>query len=326
MPGVFTYKMTIGAEYGGKVIELVSTTPGVSIFPPSQIVPAGGGVLEWTIFGAVPGMTINLVANGLTDGDVKHVAGPKEGLGLCCVQKIEIVIPIDIDCPPEEECQEGDPDCPPKEECKEGDPDCPPEEECKPGDPKCPPPCDPEWEDCPCDPEVEKCDPPVDKKPDLRLGKLAIDPWCHDLGDGTANCVFAISIWNAGDAPFNGPVTVRDRYPNGAPISSTFNPTPPWVCGPDGAADKFVCTGNINLPPLAETFITVNAIVSIADYPSRDVKNCALLEEQAGQPESCAIAKLPDPDNPTNRICQLSKVCINADGQLGPKCHLPDYQ
>ena len=103
------------------------------------------------------------MANGLDGdlkrGDIKHVAGPKDGLGLCCVQAIKIIIPIDLDCP---------------KECKEGDEDCPP-----PPPPPPPPPCDPEWEDCPCDPEVEKCDPPEDKKPELRLEKKAeFDEWC----------------------------------------------------------------------------------------------------------------------------------------------------
>ncbi|MCP4933774.1 MAG: hypothetical protein GY927_06100 [bacterium] len=299
--GVFIYKMNIGPEYGGKVIELVSTTPGVSIFPPSQIVPAGGGVLAWTIHGAVPGMSVHLVANGLTDGDVKHVAGPKDGLGLCCVQKIIIVIPVDIDCPP-----------PLPLLCENGD------EGCLPPSPP-PPPCDPEWEDCLCDPKVEKCDPPENKKPKLQLDKRVINDWCLPNGDGTATCNYTIRIWNAGAAPFNGPVTVRDRYPNGAPISSTFNPVPPWVCGPDGAADKFVCTGNVNLPPFAVTSLTVNAIVSIAGYPSREVENCAMLKEQAGQPKSCAIAKLPvtDPKQPNLKLtknCKPAETLTATDG------------
>ncbi len=292
-PGDFIYKMTVGAEYGGKVIELTSTTPGVSIFPPSQIVPAGGGVLAWSIHGAVPGMSIHLVANGLTDGDVKHVAGPKDGLGLCCVQKITIVIPIDIDCP--KKCEEGDEDCPPPPPppCEEGDEDCPP-----------PPP--------PCDPEIEICDPPEeDGKPELRLEKKVIGEWCLlGVGVDQALCTYQIRIRNVGSGVYAGPLTVRDRYPNGAPISSNFSPVPPWACGPDGAPDKFECTRNIILPPMAETILTVEAVVSKTDYPSREVKNCAKLEQQAGSPTSCAIAKLPDPDdNPKTPDLKLAKTC-----------------
>ncbi len=297
-PGNFIYKMTIGAEYGGKVIELVSTTPGVSIFPPSQIVPAGGGMLEWSIHGAVPGMSIHLVANGLTDGDVKHVAGSKNGLGLCCVQKITIVIPIDIDCP--KECEDGDEDCPPPPPppCEEGDENCPPPP---------PPPCDPLWENCPCDPEVEKCDPPEDKKPDLRLKKTAVQEWCLPVGDGTAICSYKIRIWNAGDAPYNGPLSVTDTFTNGAPVNVSFNPSPPWACFMTGAPDKFKCNlGNINLPPLAETFITVTAIENIE--PQRPLQNCASLKEQTGQPKSCANTKLPDPD-PKGPDLKIDKTC-----------------
>jgi hypothetical protein len=298
-PGDFIYKMNIGAEYGGKIIELVATTPGVSIFPASQIVPAGGGVLVWHIQGAAPGMTVHLIANGLTDGEVQHVAGPSEGLGLCCVQEIEILIPIDLDCPPEEECKEGDKDCPPPGGgCEEGDKDCPP------------PVCDPQWEDCPCDPNVEKCDPPETKKPDLRLEKKVIDEWCLSAGNGNALCTYQIRIWNAGGAAYNGPVTVRDRYPNGAPISSTFSPIPPWACFNTGDPAKFVCNGNVNLPPLAETFLTVQALVSFEGYPSRKVKNCAILKQQDGQPEMCATAKLPDPKTkPKTPELKITKTC-----------------
>ena len=219
--------------------------------------------------------------------------------------KIIIVIPVDIDCP--KECEEGDEDCP-KPPCVPGDEDCPPP-------PPPPPPCDPEWEDCPCDPKVEKCDPPEDKKPELRLEKNVIDEWCLlGVGVDQALCSYQIRIRNVGSGVYNGPLTVRDRYPNGAPISSSFSPVPPWVCGPDGAPDKFQCTRNIVLPAGAETVLTVEVLVPKIDYPSREVKNCALLEEQAGSPESCAIAKLPDPeDNPKTPDLKIAKVCSNLE-------------
>ena len=92
--GAFIYHMTVGAEMAGKVIELTTTNPGVTIAPVAQVVPAGGGVLDWTITGAMPGDVIHIVVVG-----AETFAGPKEGWGLCCTQTIDITIPKDIDCP-----------------------------------------------------------------------------------------------------------------------------------------------------------------------------------------------------------------------------------
>ncbi|MBK8457275.1 MAG: hypothetical protein IPL47_09360 [Phyllobacteriaceae bacterium] len=92
--GDFIYKMPVGAEMAGQTVQLVTMTPGVTITPAEQVVPAGGGVLEWTISGASPGDTIELMVTG-----VKQVGGPVEGVGICCTQRITIVIPPDLDCP-----------------------------------------------------------------------------------------------------------------------------------------------------------------------------------------------------------------------------------
>ena len=96
--GDLIYKMTFGADKEGQVIELISLTPGVTVLPAAgQIVPPGGGVLQWTIVGAIPGTSVTLLINGFDD-DVKRVSGPKEGLGLCCTQRIVIEIPADLEC------------------------------------------------------------------------------------------------------------------------------------------------------------------------------------------------------------------------------------
>ena len=95
--GAFIYSMPFGAEMGGKVVQLKTTTPGITVAPASQVVPAGGGVLNWTITGALPGDVVHLIVVG-----VETYAGPEEGVGLCCTQEIELVIPDDIRCPPED--------------------------------------------------------------------------------------------------------------------------------------------------------------------------------------------------------------------------------
>lgn len=93
--GAFIYHMPVGPEMGGKWVQLSTTTPGITIIPDTQQVPAGGGVLNWKIIGASPGETIHIIVTG-----INSYAGPKEGWGLCCTQTIDIVIPPDLKCPP----------------------------------------------------------------------------------------------------------------------------------------------------------------------------------------------------------------------------------
>ena len=96
--GTYTYNMTFGADMAGRVIELSTTTPGVTIAPAAQVVPAGGGVLAWTISGALPGDTVHIVVIG-----TEVFAGPEEGWGICCTQTVDITIPENLDCPDEKE-------------------------------------------------------------------------------------------------------------------------------------------------------------------------------------------------------------------------------
>ncbi len=94
----FTYKMPVSPALAGTTIELTSLTPGVVVNPPFQIVPPGGGVLEWDLIGAAKGMTIHLLTN-----NVKQV-GPADfdGVATCCTEEIIIDIPEDIPCDEEE--------------------------------------------------------------------------------------------------------------------------------------------------------------------------------------------------------------------------------
>ena len=96
--GNFTYKMPVGPELAGTTIELTSLTPGVVVNPAFQVVPPGGGVLEWDLIGATKGMTVHLLTN-----NVKQV-GPADfdGLATCCTEEIIIDIPEDIPCDEEE--------------------------------------------------------------------------------------------------------------------------------------------------------------------------------------------------------------------------------
>ncbi|WP_244468012.1 DUF11 domain-containing protein [Nitratireductor soli] len=100
--GAYIYRMHVGPEMGGRVVAVGSPTPGIVVDPPDQLVPAGGGTLEWEITGALPGDTVRLVVTG-----IETYAGPAEGVGLCCSQVVDIEIPEDLDCPPDDE---GEPD------------------------------------------------------------------------------------------------------------------------------------------------------------------------------------------------------------------------
>lgn len=100
--GAYIYRMDVGPEMAGNVVTVTSTTPGITIDPPSQPVPDGGGTLEWEITGALPGDTVHLIVTG-----IETYAGPAEGVGLCCSQVVDIEIPEDLECPPDDE---GEPD------------------------------------------------------------------------------------------------------------------------------------------------------------------------------------------------------------------------
>jgi hypothetical protein len=99
--GAFIYNMPVGADMAGKWVQLRTTTPGITVAPAAQLVPAGGGVLAWTITGALPGDVVHLIVTG-----IETYAGPEEGVGLCCTQTVDLVIPDDLDCPDER----GEPD------------------------------------------------------------------------------------------------------------------------------------------------------------------------------------------------------------------------
>jgi len=101
--GAFIYSMPFGPEMAGRIVQLKTTTPGIVIAPASQPVPAGGGVLAWTITGASPGDVIHLIVVGVEPYAGLIIVGADtsaaEGWGICCTQTIDLVIPADIDCP-----------------------------------------------------------------------------------------------------------------------------------------------------------------------------------------------------------------------------------
>ncbi|WP_405023208.1 hypothetical protein [Mesorhizobium sp. BE184] len=157
----------------------------------------------------------------------------------------------------------------------------------------------------------KNCRPPPEKKADLILKKRARSPVCTAEGV----CTFIIDVINNGSTTYSGPLTVADSYPTGAPSSSTFGPTPPWTCGPNGLS-QFRCDHpGIVLPPGASTSIGVKAIMP-AGYQRDIVQNCAEVKAIGGETDltnnkACATARFrrPNGEKPALRI---TKQCNNA--------------
>ncbi|MBZ9738084.1 MULTISPECIES: DUF11 domain-containing protein [unclassified Mesorhizobium] len=388
--GAFIYHMPVGPEMGGKWVQVSTTSPGITIIPDTQKVPAGGGVLNWKIVGASPGDVIHLVVTG-----IETYAGPKEGWGLCCTQTIDIIIPRDQRCPPKDKepdlkvekhadvtrCTMGggcdftirvtnvgtapyngkivlDEVTLPAGSTLDSGPN--PPWVCAPG--TTPMTCtypvttlNPGafvdlklgfkpaggWQGsvlrncatynygasgkplfgsqandraCASIPICRRgdrnpdCQPPVDKKVDLILKKRARTEVC--TADGV--CTFIIDIINNGTSTYNGPLTVIDNYPSGAPTSSTFGPSPPWTCGPNGPGQFRCDNAGISLPAGASTPIFVKAVVP-AGYRSDTVENCAEVKAIPGEVDltnnkACAKERIRHPNGgqPTLRI---TKVC-----------------
>jgi hypothetical protein len=388
--GNFIYHMNVGADMGGKVIELSTSNPGVTIAPAAQVVPAGGGVLNWTISGAAPGDVIHIIVVGN-----EVFAGPKEGWGICCTQTVDIIIPKDLDCPKKHpdikvEKKADVATCTKAGGCKftirvsnvgdapyngpivlnevtlpfnatiDGGPNAPwvcapltspmlckhPVTTLNPGafvDLKLSFKPGPGWnaryiKNCAkynytesgkplfgsqlndracadielCDPkgpyeQNKQCQPSDDRKADLQLRKIARE-FC--TADGL--CLYGITVTNVGSVTHNGPLTVVDNFPGGAPTSVTFAPTPPWACATINPS-QFQCNhAGIVLVPGASTAVLVKAIVPL-DYRDGKVENCAEVkaiptETNLANNKACATAKLRRPNNekPTLRI---TKTC-----------------
>ncbi|TGQ74436.1 MAG: hypothetical protein E5V49_13705 [Mesorhizobium sp.] len=388
--GAFIYHMPVGPDMGGKWVQVSTTTPGITIIPDTQLVPAGGGVLNWKIVGASPGDVIHLIVTG-----IETYAGPKEGWGLCCTQTIDIVIPRDQRCPPKDK----EPDL--KVEKRADVPRCTMAGGCDftirvtnvgtapyngkivldevtlpagstlSSGPNPPWVCVPGTTPMMCTHPVttlnpgafvdlklgfkpaagwqgpvlrncatynypasgkplfgsqandrgcasipicrrgdrdRDCQPPLEKKVDLILKKRARIPVCTP--DGV--CYFVIDIINNGTSTYNGPLTVIDNYPSGAPTSSTFGPSPPWTCGPNGPG-QFRCDHpGISLPAGASTPIVVKAVVP-ASYRSDTVENCAAVKPIPGEVDltnnkACAKERIRHPNGGQPGL-RITKVC-----------------
>ncbi|MCX7305642.1 MAG: EB domain-containing protein [Hyphomicrobiales bacterium] len=166
-----------------------------------------------------------------------------------------------------------------------------------------------------------RCDPPVEKKVDLRITKDSRSVAC--TADGV--CWFNIRVFNNGSENYVGPLTVVDEYPTGVPAASTFGPNPPWTCGPIGGG-QFQCDHpGVNLAPGAFIPITVRAVVN-DDYPGDIIRNCAQVNAITGEADlannrACAQMRIPnrEPGQPALRI---TKTCEDTAGAAAVSCRI----
>lgn len=158
-----------------------------------------------------------------------------------------------------------------------------------------------------------QCQPPVEKRADLILKKRARSEAC--TADGV--CGFVIDIVNNGTNTYNGPLTVIDNYPGSSPSSSTFGPSPPWTCGPNGPGQFRCDNAGISLPPGASTSIVVKAVMP-ADYRQDTVQNCAEVKAIPGEVDldnnkACAIQRIRHPNGGQPGM-RVTKTCESSLG------------
>ncbi|WP_287175755.1 hypothetical protein [Mesorhizobium sp.] len=152
------------------------------------------------------------------------------------------------------------------------------------------------------------CRPPVEKKVDLILKKRARTPVCTAGG----GCTFVIDIINNGSVLYDGPLTVTDTFPGGAPASSSFGPIPPWKCGPNGSGQFRCDNAAIVLSPGASTPIFVKAVMP-ASYRPISVENCAEVKAIPGENDltnnrACARQRIRHSDSGKPAM-RLTKLC-----------------
>jgi hypothetical protein len=122
------------------------------------------------------------------------------------------------------------------------------------------------------DPEPEEVAPPPPPAgaPDLALSKVANQGSCTA---GTP-CAFSLNLSNAGDAPYDGPVTIRDT---GTPFALRLVSHAPggWACTTAGAG--VTCTlADLSLAPGASTALSLRLATNTR--ASGRLTNCAAID------------------------------------------------
>jgi hypothetical protein len=94
-PGTYTITLHPQGVNGvvPSVLQVSTSTPGISLVPANASILVVGGVAHVTVVGANPGQAITLEVAGSATGQ-----GSSAGLDQCCNGKVEIVIPKDLDC------------------------------------------------------------------------------------------------------------------------------------------------------------------------------------------------------------------------------------
>ncbi len=83
----------------------------------------------------------------------------------------------------------------------------------------------------------ERCNPPDDKKTNLRLKKFSLLDRCVKLPSNDFLCIYGVTITNTGPNVYEGPIVVTDTPEAG--LAAIFAPSPPWACV---GANPYTCT------------------------------------------------------------------------------------
>ncbi|HDO51529.1 MAG TPA: DUF11 domain-containing protein, partial [Rhizobiales bacterium] len=103
--------------------------------------------------------------------------------------------------------------------------------------------------------------------PDLRIGKVHSGAPCA-IG---ATCAYIITVTNAGNVPFAGPLYISDTMPQGASFASSL---PPWSCAASGQ-DLDCYHAPLTLAPGASISLSIMLSLPAAMKAHKVITNCA---------------------------------------------------
>ena len=144
------------------------------------------------------------------------------------------------------------------------------------------------------------CKPCLSNSPPLNIDKNTLT-----CANGKSDCKFEIILENIGSNPFNCPVSIRDAFhhrPQDPSPTATYNPSPGWVCIPEGqgigpnslrwtALCSTILGNNIQIPPSGKYVLSLDIQAQTPSGLTAVIENCVQLISpiQNPQPEDCTF-------------------------------------
>ncbi len=124
--------------------------------------------------------------------------------------------------------------------------------------------------------------PPPAGQPDLAVSKTANQGACR--ANNTPTCAFTVNVMNAGNAPFSGPINLRDTLTPSNVVPGPVNP--PWSCRRQGGS--YACIHPpTTLPPGQSLNLSLN--VRVPRSATGSVSNCAALNWGGARPTQASV-------------------------------------